>query len=530
MTDIRAAEIPRAATPEAVGVDSKEVQAFIDHCMQAKKQLHSILVLRHGQIACEAYRAPYAPQYAHIMYSVSKSITATAIGFAVAEGLFALDTKFLDIFPEAREIRDDANMQKLCVEDLLTMRSGFSVSPMMDKTKDRWFHDIVSSPWISEPGTKFDYISENMYLLCAMIHRRAGMSVIDYLMPRLFEPLGIERPFWETCPRGIEAGGWGITLKTMDLAKIMLTYQQGGTFGGKQILPAGWAEQATSYHAATVPAKNSLDTVLGYGYCFWRCGGYKNAYRADGMFSQFGIVFEDLDACLIITAGEIEEQGMRDVIWDHFPKAFIDDAPDAETVPISIPPYEKLPAMPRSKTEARLEGKKIVFNKPLLINAIGFPVSALPMTATFMSRDKAGNITNLAFHALESELVMTWTEGKETNTIHIGMDGDYRWGTATLGQAPYHICAVGAWKDANTLEVMIRPIESVAARLLTFKFRGNVVTMKPRMLPDTVELVMSLVGSVKSVFKQPMLKKLISTGLPRVVPLVDMVHVGVLRD
>ena len=153
MTDIRAAEIPRAATPEAVGVDSKEVQAFIDHCMQAKKQLHSILVLRHGQIACEAYRAPYAPQYAHIMYSVSKSITATAIGFAVAEGLFALDTKFLDIFPEAREIRDDANMQKLCVEDLLTMRSGFSVSPMMDKTKDRWFHDIVSSPWISEPGT-----------------------------------------------------------------------------------------------------------------------------------------------------------------------------------------------------------------------------------------------------------------------------------------------------------------------------------------------------------------------------------------
>ena len=530
MSNVLATEIPRAKTPEAVGVDSKEVQAFIDHCIRAEKQLHSVIVLRHGQVACEVYRAPYGPQYAHTMYSVSKSVTATAIGFAVAEGLFALDTKFLDIFPEARRSEPDPYLEKLCVEDLLTMRSGFSVSPMMDKTKDRWFHDIVNSAWISEPGTSFAYISENMYLLCAMIHRKAGMSVIDYLTPRFFEPLGIERPFWETDPRGIEAGGWGIMLKSMDLAKFTLTYQQGGKYGGKQILPEGWAEQAAAAHAVTVPAKDSLDTVEGYGYCFWRCGGHKNAYRADGMFSQFGIVFEDLDASLVVTAGEINEQAMRDVIWDHFPKAFIDDAPDADTVLINIPPYEKLPALPRSRTEARLEGKKIVFNKPLLINAIGFPVSALPLTATFMSSDKAGNITNVAFHALQNELVMTWTEGKETNTIHIGMDGEYRWTPVTLGKAPYHICAVGAWKDENTLQVLLRPIEAAAARMLIFKFRGGVVTMKPKMLPDTSELVMSLLGSVKGAFSQPMMQKLISAGLPHVVPLVDMVHVGVLRD
>ena len=330
-------EIPRAKTPESVGVDSKEVQAFIDQCIAEDKQLHSLIVLRHGQIACEVYRSPYSADYAHAMYSVSKSFTATAIGFAIADGLIALDTKFADIFPEVRGVKEDPYFEKLTVEDLLTMRSGLCVSPMMDKTKDRWFQDIIESPRVSEPGTAFAYISENQYLLCAIIHKVAGMSVVDYLMPRLFEPLGIERPFWETCPRGIEAGGWGLSIKTMDLAKVILTYQQDGCFGGRRILPEGWVQQATKFQAETAKAKDALDTKVGYGYCFWRCGGYENAYRADGLFSQFGIVFEDLDACVIMTGGEIFEQKMRDVVWEHFPKAFIADAPDAETSPIAIP-------------------------------------------------------------------------------------------------------------------------------------------------------------------------------------------------
>ena len=257
-------EIPRAKTPESVGVDSKEVRAFIDHCMELGKEVHSLIVMRHGKIACEVYREPYGPGYAHAMYSVSKSFTSTAIGFAIVEGLIALDTRFVDIFPEARGDKPDPYLEKLTVEDLLTMRSGLSVTPMMDKTRDRWFHDIVNSSWIAEPGTEFFYISENMYLLCCIIHKKAGMSVIDYLMPRLFEPLGIDRPFWETDPRGIEAGGWGLMLKSMDLAKFTLLYQQGGKWNGKQILPEGWAETATCYHTASRSGENS-DSSEGSG-------------------------------------------------------------------------------------------------------------------------------------------------------------------------------------------------------------------------------------------------------------------------
>ena len=522
-------ELPRAKTPESVGVSSREVQAFIDHCMTLGKELHSVIVIRHGKVAAEVYREPFAAQFRHAMYSVSKSVTATAIGFAIGEGILSLDTRFVDIFPEARKVQSSPYLEKLTVEDLLTLRSGLSVTPLMDKTKDRWFEDIIGSNWMTEPGTEFFYINENLYLLCCIIHRKCGMSVVDYLMPRLFEPLGIERPFWETCPRGIEAGGWGLMLRPMDLAKFMLTYLNGGVYAGKQVLPEGWAEKATTKQTETCNSKDQLDTKQGYGYGFWRCGGYPHGFRADGMFSQFGIAFEDLDAVVVINCGEINEQAMRDVVWQHFPKAFTDVDKSAAPIEITIPPYEKLRAKPRSPMEQKLKGRRIVFNKPLLLNAIGFPVSTLPLTATFMGKDKAGNITNIAIEPLENELIFSWSEGREVNRIHVGMDGEYRFDNIVLGQMPFTSCAIGCWNNENELEIIIRPMEAAAARKLVLKFHGELVTLKPTALPDTSAMVENLVGSVKSVFKSQALRKPIETVMPHLTPLVDMIHIGKIK-
>lgn len=523
-------EIPRARTPESVGVDSKEIQAYIEHCLALKKELHSIIVIRHGKIACEAYRAPYSSDRPQMMYSISKSFTSTAIGFAIAEGRLALDTRLVEIFPKARGKKYDPYLEQLCVEDLLTMRSGLTVTPMMDKTKDRWFRDILGSPWASEPGTEFFYISENMYLLCCMIRKLTGSSVVNYLTPRLFVPLGIEKPFWETDPRGIEAGGWGIMLKAMDLAKFTLLYQQGGKWNGMQVLPEGWAETATRMHTVTDNAETSLDTSKGYGYCFWRSGGYPNCFRADGMFGQTGAVFEDLDACVIVTAGEINEQGMRDVMWDHFPKAFIDDDDTAETTPIEIPAYEKLPARPRAAAEQKLIGKKIVFNKPFVLNMIGMPVSVVPLPTTFMGKDKAGNITNVSFEPQEDALIMHWSEGGVTNSIRIGMDGEYRWDHITLAQLPLTTCAVGCWNSETELEIVIRAVESVAARKLVFRFfSNNTVTLKPTALPSTTGMAEYLGVAVRSVVKSDLMEKPLEVLLPHAAPLIDLIHIGVLK-
>lgn len=521
MSVVEKISIERAKSAESVGVSSKTVQAFVDRCMELNKQLHSLMVIRHGKVACEAYRDPLGPEYKHMMYSVSKSFTSTAIGFAIDEGYFKLDTKFVEIFPEARGDKPDPYLEKMTVEDLLTMRSGLSVTPFMDKTKDRWFHDIISSKWVSEPGTEFLYISENMYLLCCIIHKMVKMSVIEYLTPRLFEPLGIVDPYWETCPRGIETGGWGLMIRTEDLAKFTLCYQQGGKFGGKQVVPEWWVKTATAYHSDN-SMNDELDSSKGYGYCFWRNGGYKNSYRADGMFSQFGIVFEDLDACFIMTGGEIDEQRMRDVIWEFFPKAFDDNASEDDAVEVKIPAYPRLPKRPRSFEEKLLSGKKIVFAKSPILNIAGFPTSVLTLPATFMAREKAGNITNVSFEPLENELVMTWSEGKEVNLIHIGMDGEYRWDNVVIGHVPYTTCAVGCWNSERELEIHIRAIETTAERILVFTFADNKVTLKPTMNPETATMVLNLKESVKSVVKQPVLQSIVSQALPYLVPVVDV--------
>ncbi len=522
--------LPVAKTPEAAGVSSEAIQGFVNRCMELGRELHSLMVIRHGKVACEIYREPYNKESKHMMYSVSKSFTSTAIGFAIDEGYFNVDTRFLDIFPEARGEKEDEYLEELTVEDLLTMRSGKEVSIFLDKTKDQWFESIMASPWISEPGTEFLYTNENMYILCTMIHKVVGMSVMDYLQPRLFEPLGIKDVFWETCPKGIETGGWGLMLSTEDLAKFTYCYQQKGKFGGKQIIPEWWVEEATKYHADTSIANTSLDSVEGYGYCFWRNGGYKNSYRADGMFCQFGFVFEDLDACVAMTGGEIDEQGMRDVFWEFFPKAFIEKDTKASTVPLSIPPYETLPKKPRSSVlEARIDGKLMKLNKPIIMNIAGYPVSVVPLTALFMESDKAGNINDVSMKFSENEMVMSWSEGDEVNSVLIGFDGEYRWDKIVIGKIEYNTCSTACWNTENELEIHIRCIEAVAERILKFKFNGDNVVMRPSSNPTVDVMAVTLKETVKSVIKQKVVQTAVSRSLPHLVPFIDAVQRGKIK-
>lgn len=520
--------IPRAETAESVGVSSKEVQAFIDDCEKEGIELHSLMVLRHGKVACEAFREPYSADYSHMMYSVSKSVTSIAIGFAVEEGLLSLETKFLDVFPYMRPVKYDPYLEKLNVLHLLTMRSGKSVSPMSDRTKDTWLNDFVSSPWVSEPGTEFKYISENMYVLCSMIKAVTGQSVTEFLTPRLYEPLGIETPYWETCPSGIETGGWGIFLTLEDLGKFTLCCQQMGIYDGKQVIPRSWIEEGTK--ALTESTGESIDSKCGYGYCFWRCSG-ENAYRADGMFSQFGIVFEDYDAAFCMQGGNIDEQQTRDCIWRHFAKAFDDNAKPEDAVELKITPYEKLPASPRSILEESIDGMTINFGKAHVLNIMGMPVSILPLAAVFMEKDKAGVIDNVKLSFREDRMIMTWTEGDEMNTIPIGMEGDYLWGKIILGGVAYNTASVGAWTGENTLEVHIRVIETVAERRLVFKFKdGGKVDMEPSTVPPSSVMLDNVKSSVKGILPSEFIANLAERVIPLANPFADPVHHGKIKQ
>ena len=483
-------DLPRAATPEDVGVYADVVEQFIDYIQKEQLEFHSLMVLRHGKVAAEWYNEPFDANTKHTMYSVSKSFTATAVGFAVTEGLLSLDDVVTDFFLDYPPRTPHEYFQKMTVRTLLTMTSGKQTDMMANKGKIDWVEDFINSPWVFEPGTEYLYVNENIYMLCAILHRVTKMSVIEYLTPRLFQPLGIETPFWETDPNGVEAGGWGLYITTEDLAKFADCYLHDGKYRGRRVI-----------------------------------------YRADGMFSQFAINFPQLDASVITTAAIPVEAQAREAIWKFFPYAFFNE--NTEKKPLQIEPTQiDRPAVsPRSMLEKKIEGRTIKVRKKILLNLIGFPMSMLPLAVTFMMSDRAGNIDNIRFRFKEHECSITWDEGDENNTVACGMDGHFRYGTMTLGKTAFKVCANAVWLDEINLKISIRPIETIGKRELNFLFRRkDRVTITPTSTPSTYKICDSLVVNLKEVIKNPLLSRAAQFLIRFAPPLAEPKHYGKFID
>jgi hypothetical protein len=502
--------LKRAVTPEEAGVLSFEIAAFIDDLKESNIETHSIMILRHGVVAFETWAEPYGPDLPHAMFSVSKSFTSTAVGFAVEEGLLSLETRILDLFPEYKPEEPDENIEKLTIYHLLTMTAGKDATILADKTKDHWVRDFFEAKWKFAPGESFKYVNENIYMLCAALVRVTGMPVIDYLTPRLFEPLGFGRiPFWEADPGGIEAGGWGLFVTTEELAKISLCYLQGGVFNGKQVIPEKWAREATRKQVET--NRKTADSSVGYGFCFWR-NSCPDTYRLDGMFSQFGIVFEKYDAVVVITACEIQEQKYRDCIWRHFPEAFFDESaglPDND-VPHENPhlePLKDLAAAPRSPYEKIIAGRTMKTQRKRLLEAANFPLSMLPIAILYMSADKAGNIEGIEFEFGENECRISWTEGDERNSVLCGMDGKPRLSKIRLASMDFTASCTAAWKAEKTLSFWMRPLESISQRQVDFVFNGFDVEMYFSSSPSTRKMLMTLSRNVEEYVKNALAVK-----------------------
>lgn len=527
-------EFEKARCPENAGVDSKEIVEFFNDMKENGLEFHSFMVVRNGKIACEFYRAPFNAETPHSVYSVSKSFTSTAVGIAIGEGYFSLDTRLVDIFPEYDT--GDERLGKITVRHLVTMTAGKQPDMFADKGKIDWIKDYFNAPWYGEPGV-FRYVNENIYMLSAIIMRTTGMSVRQFLTPRLFEPLGIDVPFWETDKNGIEAGGWGLYIKLRDLAKLMYCYSHGGKAGDKQLIPEAWVKDASVAHSDSsicIP----LDNSDGYGYCFWRCGGCRDSFRADGMFSQFGIVFEKEDAMVISMGGIADEQTARDCIWRHFPKAFIE--PDKRAKKSPVPEFsalaEKFPVdVPvrsfHNLREAKLNNSTIKVRKKIFLNLIGFPVSVLPLAVTFMTTDKAGNIDNINLDFKDDRCVMSWTEGDESNTVECGMEGRLIYGNMTLGGIDYTVCCSAQWTGDDDLRIDIRPVTTIAKRRLDFSFKGDsFVKIKPTSTPAVEDIARTLLVSLNELLPEGELTEkfmsLARKAVALVPPIVEPTHKG----
>jgi CubicO group peptidase (beta-lactamase class C family) len=275
------------------------------------------MVVRHGSVLASAWWKPYTEDQPHIMFSVSKSFTSTAVGIAQDEGRLSVDEPVLDFFPSLRSASIVRNMSGVRVRDLLTMASGHdfdTASVLRALPREDWVNLFLQIPRDYPAGQHFCYNSGASFTLAAMVAARTGTGVLDYLTPRLFDPLGIVTPPWERNSRGIELGWTGLRLRTEDLAKFGQLYLREGEWNGQRILSREWVAEATAGHVdnADGPAE---DWRQGYGFQFWR--SRHNSFRSDGAFGQFSIVLPEHDMVVAMTAGTDRNREIPGLVWDH---------------------------------------------------------------------------------------------------------------------------------------------------------------------------------------------------------------------
>lgn len=425
-------QLPRS-TPEAQGISSSALLAFVAAVEQQIDALHSLMLVRHGQVVAEGWWSPYGPHDPHMLFSLSKSFTATAIGLAVAEGRLTVADRVISFFPEDLPAPVSENLAAMRVHDLLAMATGHTVdtTPYLRAEPDgNWAKAFLARPVEQAPGSLFVYNSGATYMLAAILHKLTGQTLVDYLRPRLFTPLGIDYATWESCPRGINVGGWGLNITTESIARFGQLYLQQGRWGDQQLVPAAWVAAATSKQVANDQGAN-IDWRQGYGYQFWRC--QQGAYRGDGAFGQFCIVMPEQDAVLAITSGVGDMQAVLNQVWTHLLPALGNGALPADPPAqaqlrqrLATLALQPLPAAEPASITPRITGQTYHF----AANEQGLQALTLELGATaalLTVQDNAGVHTLVAGHG-------SWRKGSTTF---------YR------GQAR-PLAASGAWTAADT--------------------------------------------------------------------------------
>jgi CubicO group peptidase (beta-lactamase class C family) len=314
--------LPRS-TPAAHGLDPAAVSAFLDGIdARDDLELHSLMILRHGQVITEGWWAPYSPDQLHLLYSLSKSFTSTAVGFAVAEGKLSLRDRIVDIFDDLADAAADDRVRSITLDHVLRMASGHRVDTLQRANQaapDDLVRGFLSLPPDEEPGSIFCYNNGATFAAAAAVQKRAGQTLTDYLTPRLFAPLGIDRSYWQSDVKGRNIGFSGLHLTTESIARFGQFVLQRGRWQDQQLLSAEWFSQATSKLTDNSSNDGGPDWRQGYGYQFWMA---RHGFRGDGAYGQFCVVLPEQDVVVVTTAGLQDMQGVLDLIWEHLLPAF----------------------------------------------------------------------------------------------------------------------------------------------------------------------------------------------------------------
>ena len=447
-----AGDLPRSP-PEAEGVASPGVLSFVEAADQIDS-LHSFLLVRHGRVVAEGWWTPYDAQSRHSLFSLSKSFTSTAVGLAIAEGKLSLHDEVLKFFPDDAPAEPSNNLKAMRVSDLLRMSSGHQSEPPRTD-KEAWTRTFLRHDVPFKPGTHFLYNTSATYMQSAIVQKATGQTLLDYLTPRLFEPLGIENPTWETSPQGVSTGGYGLSIRTEDIAKFGQLYLQKGKWEGKQLVPEAWIDAATARQTSNGSNPNS-DWDQGYGYQFWRCR--HGAYRGDGAFGQYCIVLPEQDAVIAITSGLRDMQQVLNLVWEKL-----------------LPAMHSAPLAADEQTAAKLR-QKLQSLTIRLPEKAGEPADVAGKTFAFAANDQKMEAVRLERgESGDTQILVLKIDGEERR-IECG-PGQWRKAKFAWGPFPVQPAAVAAAWNNGTFVAKLCATETPFISTMRLKFAGDEVTL-----------------------------------------------------
>jgi CubicO group peptidase (beta-lactamase class C family) len=429
------AHLPRS-TPADQDVSSTGVGAFLDALDAAPDiELHSLMVLRHGRVVAEGWWRPYGPEQVHLLYSLSKSFTATAAGLAAAEGLLSLDDTVVSHFPELADAADHAWTRSMQVRHLAAMATGHRTDTL-DRARqlspEEPVRGFLAIPPDAEPGSVFAYNNGATYTLAALVQRVTGQPLTAYLQPRLFDPLGIAPPYWHRHPEGRELGFSGLHLTTEAIAAFGQLYLDDGIWQGTRLLPEGWVAEASRLHTPN-PDEPNPDWQQGYGYQLWRS---RHGYRGDGAYGQFCLVLPEQDAVVVTTAQTENMQGILDAVWAHLLPAFGTATP-AEDGPLA----------------SRL-------------GDLGLPPDAAAVAGLGVAADEGAVRVSRLVDDREGGWLLTLVEGDEELVVRCG-DGAWRETSLRLPGGRQLAVAASATGDASSAVVQLAFLQTPHRLVLT---------------------------------------------------------------
>jgi CubicO group peptidase (beta-lactamase class C family) len=460
----KSTSLPRSS-PEQQGISSADLLAFVEAADKEIDTMNSFMLVRHGHVVAEGWWTPYDRQTPHVLFSLSKSFTSTAVGLAISEGKLSLDDQVLKFFPDEVPAEPSNNLKAMRVRDLLRMNTGNQTEAPIrvadPKSPESWTRTFLAHPVPFKPGTHFLYNSPATFMLSAIVQKVAGMTTLDFLRSRLFDPLGFKDPQWISNPQGITVGAYGLSARTEDIANFGQLYLRIGMWNGKQLIPPSWVEQATSVQTSNGSAPTS-DWDQGYGYQFWR--SRHNSFRGDGAFGQYCMVIPELDAVVAITSGVRDMQKVMNLVWDKLLPAM-----KAKRLPENAAAHRQL--------ESKLAGLSVKFpngnaSSAMAANLSGkwFELAENNRGVKAVSLDFKGTSPTLNVRTASGETSMpigfnSWARSRATFTN--GLDR-----ALSVPSNPL-VAASGAWSSENTFTVKIVLYETPFYSTVNFKFDGD---------------------------------------------------------